>query len=55
MHRQPALKNYGCEMNGSYPITEWLTENGFYLPSASNLKEETIQFICNEIIRFGEI
>jgi perosamine synthetase len=54
MHRQPALKKYGCETNSSFPVTDRLTQNGLYLPSASNLKEETIQFICNEIIRFRE-
>lgn len=53
MHEQPALAAYGCEPGGSYPVTEWLTKNGLYLPSASNLKEETIRFICNEIRQFG--
>ncbi|ANE50017.1 DegT/DnrJ/EryC1/StrS family aminotransferase [Flavisolibacter tropicus] len=52
MHKQPALKNYGCETQESFPVTDWLTDNGFYLPSASNLKEKTIEFICNEIISF---
>lgn len=55
MHKQPALIKYGCDTHGSFPVTEWLTENGFYLPSGSNLKEDTIQFICNEIIRFREL
>lgn len=55
MHKQPALRKYGCETHGSFPVTEWLTENGFYLPSGSNLREETIQFICNEIIAFREL
>jgi perosamine synthetase len=52
MHKQPALKNYGCETEEGFPVTEWLTENGLYLPSSSNLKAETIHFICNEIINF---
>jgi len=54
MHRQPALKKYGCETVEGFPVTEWLTENGLYLPSATNLKEETIEFISAEIIRFGQ-
>jgi perosamine synthetase len=53
MHKQPALEKHGCSTTGSYPVTEWLTQNGFYLPSASHLKEETIEFICKEIIQFG--
>jgi len=55
MHKQPALEKYGCNIKGNFPVTEWLTENGFYLPSGSNLKEETIQFICDEIIKFREL
>jgi perosamine synthetase len=55
MHRQPALKKYGCDMDGDYAVTEWLTANGMYLPSASNLSEETISFICNEIKTFKTI
>jgi perosamine synthetase len=53
MHKQPALAKHGCLTNGYYPVTEWLTENGFYLPSATHLKKTTIEFICNEITRFG--
>ena len=52
MHRQKSLKDYGCDCLGNYPITDWLTENGFYLPSASNLKEEQIMNICNVIKGF---
>jgi perosamine synthetase len=49
MHLQKSLKNYGCDCSGSYPITEKLTDNGFYLPSGSNLREKDILFICNKI------
>lgn len=51
MHKQKAMKDYGCDCRGEYPVCEWLTENGFYLPSGSNLSEEQIKFIC-EVIRF---
>jgi perosamine synthetase len=46
MHKQKALKKYGCDCSGSYPVCEELTNNGFYLPSGSNLTEEEISFIC---------
>lgn len=46
MHRQKSLQDFGCDCNEEYPITDWLTENGFYLPSASNLDEKTIKEIC---------
>lgn len=49
MHRQPALEQYGCDCTGDYPVTDWLSENGFYLPSGSNLTEETIASICRII------
>jgi perosamine synthetase len=50
MHRQESLKKHGCNCSGSYPVTDWLTENGFYLPSGSNLQEEEIAFICKKVV-----
>ena len=49
MHRQSSLKKYGCDCDGLYPITEKLTAQGFYLPSASCLDYETIIKICDLI------
>lgn len=53
MHRQPSLQKYGCDCEGDYPVTDWLTENGCYLPSASTLKEEEISAICQLIKEFA--
>ena len=55
MHRQKSLLDYGCDCSGEYPICDWLTENGFYLPSASSLTEEMIFAICELIINFHNI
>lgn len=52
MHRQKSLKDFGCDCSGEYPVTDWLTENGFYLPSASSLKEKQIEYICGVIKDF---
>jgi len=52
MHRQKALLDYGCDCTGEYPVCDWLSENGLYLPSASSLKEESILYICNLIKKF---
>jgi len=52
MHRQPSMKDFGCDCTGEYPVTDWLTENGCYLPSASSLYEETIADICLLIKNF---
>lgn len=52
MHKQKAMKDYGCDCSGEYPVCEWLTENGFYLPSGSNLSEEKIEYICSVIVDY---
>ena len=52
MNKQPALEKYGCNIWGEYPITDWLSKNGFYLPSGSNLSEFIISEICEIIINF---
>lgn len=49
MSRQKSLKDFGCDCSEDYPVTDWLTENGFYLPSASSLTEEQIKHICEVI------
>lgn len=52
MHRQKSLQDYGCDCSGEYPVSDWLCENGLYLPSASSLEENTIVFICKLIQDF---
>lgn len=54
MHRQPSLKKYGCDCSRLFPITEKLTAQGFYLPSASNLPQKDISFICQLIKTFAK-
>ena len=49
MNNQPSLKSYGCACNGKYPVTDWLTKNGLYLPSGSGLKILEIKYICDVI------
>lgn len=53
MSRQPSLEKYGCDCSGDYPVTDWLSENGFYLPSASDLTEEQITGICDIIKKYA--
>ena len=50
MNRQPSLKKYGCDCSGQYPVSDWLADNGLYLPSSSNLSSEKINYICKKII-----
>lgn len=53
MNIQPALIKYGCDCSGEYPVTNFLSDNGFYLPSASNLSVEDITRICNVIKEYA--
>ena len=52
MHRQKSLLDFGCDCSGEYPVCDNLTENGFYLPSASSLTEDIIKSICELIKDF---
>lgn len=52
MNKQPSLNKFGCITSGDYPVTDWLSQNGFYLPSGSNLSEEIIFNICKLINDF---
>lgn len=52
MHHQPSLINYGCNSEGDFSVTDWLSTNGFYLPSASNLSQTKIKLICELISNF---
>ena len=50
MHRQPVMinKGYAKEM-AKLPVCEKLWENGFYLPSSTNIKESQIAFIADAL------
>ena len=50
MHEQPALKNIGCDCSGEYLVTKDLTRKGLYLPSASSLSENQIEYICSALL-----
>ncbi len=52
MHRQKSLLDFGCEGGDSYPVCDNLSKNGLYLPSASSLKKEDIEYICDLIRSF---
>jgi len=50
MHKQPSLQKYGCDCTGKYTVSNWLAENGMYLPSGSSLREFQIKEICKNIL-----
>ena len=49
MNKQPSLKKYLPQKSEMYPVSDFLSENGFYLPSGSGLKVEDIKYICDKI------
>ena len=54
MHRQPLFTKKGMYTKECYPISEYISENGLYLPSGSNLQKEEIQFICDSVSEIYE-
>jgi perosamine synthetase len=50
MNKQRSLEKFGCDCSGHYRESEWLSENGLYLPSGSNLSKEKIEHISEFII-----
>ena len=51
MHLQPALRRYGADCSGSYPVATRLGERGLYLPSGSNLAPAQIEYVCERVAR----
>ncbi|MDR1685927.1 MAG: hypothetical protein LBR82_05740 [Desulfovibrio sp.] len=47
------LRNYGCDCSDAYPASDFLADNGLYLPSGSALEERDIQRVCGEIAAFA--
>lgn len=50
MHRQPGLADYGCDVSGEYPNSEYVSARGLYLPSGSGLEEAQIERVCRELL-----
>jgi perosamine synthetase len=54
LHGQGVLEKLGLGKKGSYPVTEWLSQNGLYLPSGSGLGKKDIEYICKKIKELHE-
>jgi perosamine synthetase len=57
MHKQPAYKKNDerfPDISGTYPISDKLEREGFYLPSSSHLTKEQIRYIAETIKSSGE-
>lgn len=49
MHEQPVFKDRGLFKDESYPISEWYSRHGLYLPSGLGLTEEQIKTVSDAV------
>ena len=53
LNKQPILNKMGYFKNKSYPVSDYLSKNGFYIPSGLALKKKdqdyVIKIICEMI------
>ena len=52
MHEQPVFKKMGLFENESYPVSEKLARNGFYLPGGAGLPEKDTEFVIATIAEY---
>lgn len=48
MNRQPSLRQF-LSPSERFPVSQWLSENGLYLPSASSLTEQQIRYVTDAV------
>jgi perosamine synthetase len=46
LHEQPALKNRGFFQNENYPVSEYISRQGIYLPSGLAITETQLDQVC---------
>ncbi len=49
MHKQDIFKKMGLFKKEKYPVSEFLSNNGFYIPSGINLSYAKLNYIANSI------
>ena len=55
INKQTVLtKKYNLFEEEDCPNANYIMDNGFYLPSGNNIKNEDIDFVCNEIIKHSK-
>jgi perosamine synthetase len=50
MNRQPVLETRGHRVTSKFPVSDFLSDNGLYLPSSSHLEEEKVETISATIM-----
>lgn len=54
MHLQPVFINMGLFKNQNFPVSEYISENGFYLPSGLAITEDEINQSADAVIEILE-
>jgi perosamine synthetase len=54
MHEQPVFKKMGLFKNESYPVSEKLARNGFYIPSGLGLSNEDVENVTRVLLKFNK-
>ena len=49
LHQQPILKKMGFFKKNKFPIAEYLSRNGFYIPTGLGLTSSQQKFVINKI------
>ena len=50
LHQQPILKKMGYFHNSKYPNAEFLSKNGFYIPSGLSLTQKDQKYVIKTLI-----
>ena len=49
MHKQPVFKELGILDNIKRPVSEFLYDKGFYIPTGLNLTDEELEYIAEKV------
>lgn len=55
MHLQPVFQNMGLFKGECYPVSEWLAEKGFYIPSGLTLTIDNMNYIAKTLRELFEM
>lgn len=55
MHKQPVFNRLGLFKKEKYPVAEYLSKHGFYIPSGPDISKKQLEYICNMIKDIYEV
>lgn len=54
MHKQPVLNKLGLFLDESHPVSEFIAQQGFYIPSGIGLAPDQIDAVIIEVLRLNQ-